>query len=150
MHINGPSLPTHGRRVVKTVVAVGLAALIVVGVAAAAVMRGGAHGSAAASDTFVLANAVKIDTLDPAQNSVNETIWLNQNIYSRLLQPNATARGFSRTSQPREVSNGGKTYTFMLRPAQFSDGCPVTAQDAAFSILRAKNTEGGWGFLLTA
>ncbi|HST17275.1 MAG TPA: ABC transporter substrate-binding protein [Gaiellaceae bacterium] len=149
MNTNGASLPTHGRRVAKTVVAVGLAALIVVGVAAAAVMRGGAHGAAGASDTFVLANAVKIDTLDPAQNSVNESIWLNQNIYSRLLQPNATAtKLLPDLATSWKVSNGGKTYTFKLRSAKFSDGSPVTAADAAYSILRAKNLKGGWGFLL--
>ena len=42
------------------------------------------------------------------------------------------------------------TYTFHLRDAKFSDGTPVTAQDAAWSINRAKDLKGGWGFLVTA
>ena len=46
-----------------------------------------------AVDTLVIANAVKVDTLDPEANSVNESIWLDQNLYSRLLQPNATGTG---------------------------------------------------------
>ena len=41
----------------------------------------------------MIANAVKVDTLDPEANSVNESIWLDQNLYSRLLQPNATGTG---------------------------------------------------------
>ena len=44
-------------------------------------------GSASTSSTLVIANAVKVDTLDPEANSVNESIWLDQNLYSRLLQP---------------------------------------------------------------
>ena len=30
-----------------------------------------------------------------------------------------------------------------------ADGSPVTASDAAWSINRAKDLEGGWGFLMT-
>ena len=43
--------------------------------------------------TLTIANAVKVDTLDPEANSVNESIWLDQNLYSRLLQPNPTGTG---------------------------------------------------------
>src|ERR1022692_116814 len=51
---------------------------------------GGSGGATGTLNTLVIANAVKVDTLDPAQNSVNESIWLDQNLYSRLLQPNST------------------------------------------------------------
>ncbi|MFL5925362.1 MAG: ABC transporter substrate-binding protein [Gaiellaceae bacterium] len=139
------------RRAVKAMLALSLVALVVVGVAAAAALRGNEHGAASAADTFVLANAVKVDTLDPAQNSVNESIWLTQNIYSRLVQPNATGTALlPDLATSWKVTNGGKTYTFKLRAAKFSDGTPVTAQDAAFSILRSKALKGGWGFLLDA
>jgi len=129
--------------------AFGVVALVVAGVAAAATLR--TTHRTASTDTFVLANAVKIDTLDPEQNSVNESIWLDQNIYSRLLQPNATGtKLLPDLATSWKVSNGGKTYTFHLRSAKFSDGTPLTAQDAAYSILRAKALKGGWGFLLDA
>src|SRR6478672_11951692 len=151
MSIDRSSGRGHGRRAVKAMLVLSLAALVVVGVAAAAALRGDAQGKASATDTFVLANAVKVDTLDPAQNSVNESIWLTQNIYSRLLQPNATGTALlPDLATSWKVSNGGKTYTFKLRNAKFSDGTPVTAQDAVFSILRSKNLKGGWGFLLDA
>jgi peptide/nickel transport system substrate-binding protein len=121
-------------RFAKGAVALGVAALVVAGIAAAATLRGGTHTKASASDTFVLANAVKVDTLDPAQNSVNESIWLDQNLYSRLLQPNATGtKLLPDLATSWKVSNGGKTYTFHLRSAKFSDGTPLTAQDAVFS-----------------
>ena len=40
------------------------------------------------------------------------------------------------------------TYTFTLREAQFHDGTPFTADDAAFCIPRAASQEGApWGFI---
>jgi len=141
----------RGRRAAKAMVIAAITALVVVGVAAAAALRGDTRGTASASDTFVLANAVKIDTLDPAQNSVNESIWLTQNLYSRLVQPNATGTALlPDLATSWKITNAGKTYTFKLRSAKFADGTPLTAQDAAFSILRSKNLKGGWGFLLDA
>jgi ABC-type oligopeptide transport system substrate-binding subunit len=69
-----------------------LAAFVAVALAAGCGSGGGSTGSAggAKSDTLVLANAVNVDTLDPAANSVNESIWMTQNIYQRLLQPKAS------------------------------------------------------------
>ena len=49
-----------------------------------------------------------------------------------------------------DVSKDQLTYTFHLRDAKFADGTPVTAQDAVWSIERARKLDGGWGFLITA
>src|SRR5580692_10067197 len=113
---------------------------------------GGSGGSTATKSTLIIANAVKVDTLDPAQNSVNESIWLDQNIYSRLLQPNSTGTGLlPDLATSWDISKNGLTYTFHLRTdADFSNGSPVTAQDVVYSIDRSRNLAGGWGFLLTA
>src|SRR5712671_3304543 len=108
-------------------------------------------GSTAGSSTLVIANAVRIDTLDPEANSVNESIWMDQNLYSRLLQPNATGTGLvPDLASSWTITKNGLTYTFHLRAAKFSDGTPVTASDVVYSITRARNFSGGWGFLLTA
>ena len=62
---------------------------------------------------WCIANAVKVDTLDPAQNSVNESIWLDQNIWARLLQPNATGTGLIPDLATKwTVSKDGLTYRF--------------------------------------
>ncbi len=112
-----------------------------------------AASSAAATspvDTLIMANAVKVDTLDPAQNALNESIWMDQNIYSRLVQTDPTGtKILPDLATSWDISSDGLTYTFHLRDAKFSDGTPVTAQDAAWSINRAKNLDGGWGFLIT-
>jgi peptide/nickel transport system substrate-binding protein len=109
-------------------------------------------GSGSSLNTLVIANAVKVDTLDPEANSVNESIWLDQNLYSRLLQPNATGTGLlPDLASSWTVAPNGLTYTFHLRPdAKFSNGSPVTANDVVFSINRSRAFAGGWGFLLTA
>ncbi len=113
---------------------------------------GGGSGSASTVSTLVIANAVKVDTLDPEANSVNESIWLDQNLYSRLLQPNSTGTGLlPDLASSWTVSSNGLTYTFHLRPdAEFSNGTPVTASDVVYSIQRSRAFSGGWGFLLTA
>jgi peptide/nickel transport system substrate-binding protein len=113
---------------------------------------GGSSGSSGGGslDTLIIANAVKVDTLDPAQNALNESIWLDQNIYGRLVQadPNGT-KILPDLATSWDISPDKLTYTFHLRDAKFADGTPVTAQDAAWSINRAKNLDGGWGFLVT-
>src|ERR1700741_3879263 len=88
----------------------------------------GTQGSGTLS-TLTIANAVKVDTLDPEANSVNESIWMDQNLYSRLLQPNATGTGLlPDLATSWNISKNGLTYTFHLRPnAEFSNGTPVTA-----------------------
>jgi peptide/nickel transport system substrate-binding protein len=129
-------------------------AVITLAMAAAGCSSGGSSGTspgpAAGSDTLVIANAVRVDTLDPASNSVNESIWMDQNLYSRLLQPNPTGTGLQPDlATSWDISKDGLTYTFHLRKAQFSDGSPVTASDVVFSLVRSRNYKGGWGFLLT-
>lgn len=105
----------------------------------------------AKSDTLVIANPVKVDTLDPQVSSVNESIWLDQNLYSRLVQASADGTKIvPDLATSWDIATDGLTYTFHLRAAKFSDGSPVTAGDVAWSINRAKKYDGGWGFLITA
>lgn len=151
-----PSARTLGARTLGA----GLAALAVGVVAACSgpatptgtgASTGGAS-SGSSVNTLVIANAVKVDTLDPEANSVNESIWLDQNLYSRLLQPNATGTALlPDLATSWNISANGLSYTFHLRPdAQFADGSPVTAADVVYSIQRSRAFSGGWGFLLTA
>ena len=134
------------------VIALAIAAAGCGGSATPAGVSTSGSGSGASASTLVIANAVKVDTLDPEANSVNESIWLDQNLYSRLLQPNATGTGLlPDLASSWTVAPNGLSYTFHLRPdAKFSNGSPVTASDVVFSINRSRAFAGGWGFLLTA
>ncbi len=129
------------------------AGLVAVAMAAAGCgSSAGSSGTGKPVNTLVIANAVKVDTLDPEANSVNESIWLDQNLYSRLLQPNATGTALlPDLASSWTISPNGLSYTFSLRPdAKFSNGSPVTASDVVYSIQRSRAFAGGWGFLLTA
>ena len=134
------------------VIALAIAAAGCGGSATPAGVSSSGSGSGASASTLVIANAVKVDTLDPEANSVNESIWLDQNLYSRLLQPNATGTALlPDLATSWTIAPNGLTYTFHLRPdAKFSNGSPVTANDVVFSINRSRAFAGGWGFLLTA
>jgi peptide/nickel transport system substrate-binding protein len=122
-------------------------------VALLATACGGSSGSASGGkslDTLVIANSVKVDTLDPEQNALNESIWLDQNIYSRLVQANPDGTKIEPDlASSWDVSADKLTYTFHMRDAKFADGTTVTAQDAVWSIDRARKLDGGWGFLIT-
>jgi peptide/nickel transport system substrate-binding protein len=125
----------------------GLATLVVGGAAFAATRTG--SSAKAGVDTLVIANAVKVDSIDPAVNSANESIWLDQNIYNRLVQSNASGTALQPDlARSWTISKDGLTYTFHLRKAKFSDGSPETAEDARYSIVRSMKFKGGWGFLL--
>src|SRR5215813_9995321 len=146
---------TRGHRPVSSRTA-GLTLVALAIVAAGCASSGGTGGTTngggtGTSSTLVIANAVRVDTLDPASNSVNESIWMDQNLYSRLMQPNPNGTGLEKDlATSWDISTDGLTYTFHLRAdAKFSDGTPLTAEDVAFSLNRSRNYKGGWGFLLT-
>lgn len=144
---------TWSRRTLRVVIALSMATLSVLAACSSGSPSGGATGPSATSavDTLIMANAVKVDTLDPEQNSVNESIWIDQNLYSRLVAPDATGTKIvPDLATSWDVSPDKLTYTFHLRDAKFADGTPVTAQDAVWSIERSRKLDGGWGFLITA
>lgn len=114
--------------------------------------RSSTPGGTSAVDTLKIANAVAVDTLDPIVASANESIWLDQNLYARLVQTDPTGKDIvPDLAEKWDISKDKLTYTFHLRPGlKFADGTPVTAQDAKWSIERARSGEASaWGFLIT-
>ncbi len=110
----------------------------------------GVPAATSAVDTLKIANAVAIDTLDPSQNSANESIWIDQSLYSRLVQTDPTGTKIEPDlASSWDISSDGLTYTFHLRPAKFSDGSTITASDVVYSFNRTRAVSGGWGFLVT-
>jgi ABC-type oligopeptide transport system substrate-binding subunit len=88
-------------------------------------------------NTLRVAMTAEPTTFDPAMVQDGVTIDLLQQIYEGLVQwtPQNTLAPALATSW--DTSNGGKTYTFHLRPnVKFQSGAPVTAQDVVFSIQR--------------
>jgi peptide/nickel transport system substrate-binding protein len=79
----------------------------------------------------------------------NESIWLAE----QIMEPLYTVTPDGKNVKPWlatsfKASNGGKTYTFKLRPnVKFSTGKTMTSADVKFSIDDARKQSKGWGYL---
>lgn len=78
-------------------------------------------------------------TLDPMRSAGAGNIETYGQLYSRLLRRNAGTGALEPgLAETWDISQDGRTYTFHLRDAQFSDGSPITADDVAFSLERIR------------
>ena len=106
-------------------------ALAVILVAAAQGHRNGAAATPKRGGTLTFARAFEPVTFDPLKtNGDNGTLWTIVQIYDQLVeyQPGSFVPQPG-LAQSWKISNGGKTITFQLRKASFSNGAPVTADD---------------------
>jgi peptide/nickel transport system substrate-binding protein len=82
-------------------------------------------------------------TFDPIKSAQNVDNWVFSNVFDVLIRVDKTGTKLEPgLAESWTVSDGGLTYTFKLRDAKFSDGSPITAEDAAFSLLRIRDNEG--------
>jgi len=89
--------------------------------------------------------------LDPVLLERNVDIWILTNLYDTLLEPAADGKTIvPGLATGYEVSADGLTFTLKLRSGtKFSDGSPITVDDAKWSLDRARNPENGaWNFTL--
>ncbi|WJV67133.1 ABC transporter substrate-binding protein [Pectobacteriaceae bacterium CE70] len=108
----------------------------------------------AATPPSILVMAMQLDnmtSLDPQEGFEATGSEISGNLYQRLVMPNPgnpqEVQGELATDW--EVSNDSKTFTFHIDPkAMFSDGSPVTAEDAAFSLQRAVKLDKSPAFII--
>ncbi len=83
-------------------------------------------------------------TLDPVYWDDGQSLMAMQSIYDTLVEydKNSSALGPGLATH-WTVTNGGRTYTFYLRNAKFSNGDPVTAADVAFDLNRVSQPGSG-------
>ncbi|HZU13993.1 MAG TPA: ABC transporter substrate-binding protein [Chloroflexota bacterium] len=138
----------------RVLVPVSLAAVVLSGfvVAAPHVARGATAPAQSSKNTLTIGWSIETKTLDPAGNSQNPDIWVQVNIFDKLVQvaPNGT-NIVPDLATTWSMSNRGKVYTFHLRKGiKFQNGAPVTAKDVAFCINRARKPAAAWSWTLTA
>ncbi|MDD9807475.1 MAG: ABC transporter substrate-binding protein, partial [Gammaproteobacteria bacterium] len=96
--------------------------------------------AATPKDTLIMARDIgDIITFDPAEAFEFTTGELLTNIYDRLLmhEPDNLQELVGGVAESWEISDGGKTITFKIRPGlTFHSGNPVTADDVTFSLRR--------------
>jgi peptide/nickel transport system substrate-binding protein len=79
-------------------------------------------------------------TFDPIKTIQNADIWVLNNMNALLVRANREANQIiPDLAESWDISDDGLEYTFHLREAKFSDGSPVTAQDAVFSLTRLRD-----------
>ena len=79
--------------------------------------------------------------LDPAARTDNESVEVTEQIYEHLVRYARDSTEVEPSLATRwQVSEGGKVWTFELRPdVQFHDGTPLTAEAVVFSLERQRN-----------
>jgi peptide/nickel transport system substrate-binding protein len=87
------------------------------------------------------------NNLDPVKGTENVNLWVFANMYDVLVRVD---RGGTKLepglAESWSISDDLLTYTFKIRDAKFSDGSPITAEDAAFNLLRIRDhKESAWG-----
>jgi peptide/nickel transport system substrate-binding protein len=147
-----------------------LAAGLVLALAVSAAVVGGltmtANGGvrteagAAATSRFVLNMSVAPATLDPAQACGFSDLTVIENVYMRLTRygskpgPNGTTQVNPGQLVPYfatswKITNGGKKYTFKLRPGvKFPSGKPVNSQAVKYSFQRSIDTGACGGYFI--
>ncbi len=116
------------------------------------IARGAPAAGPTSANTLSIGWSIETKTLDPAGNSQNPDIWVQVNIYDKLVTvaPNGNTI-LPDLATTWKASNGGKVYTFLLRKGiKFQDGTPITAKDVAFCINRARKPAASWSWTLTA
>jgi peptide/nickel transport system substrate-binding protein len=123
-----------------------LAALpLVVAAAIFAIFATTATGSRQASGgTFRLGTASGIDSLNPYVAFNQDAYSAFEYIYPVLVQYNSHLHFAQFFARSWHASNDGKTWTFKTQPnAKWSDGKPLTAEDAAWTIDTDIKYQGG-------
>lgn len=106
---------------------------------------------ASAEGTLVVARPADIFTFDPYNTQDDRSIFTELSIYDRLVKLSADGKGVEpELATSWTVASDGLTADFVLREGvKFWDGTPLTADDVVFSLTRAIDQKGSWGFLFS-
>src|SRR5690606_13736753 len=100
-------------------------------------------GIAEAAGVLTIGRREDSTTFDPIKTAQNVDFWVFSNVYDVLIRVDKSGKLLEPgLAESWTVSEDGLTYSFKLRDAKFSDGSQITAQDAAFSLLRMRSDEG--------
>ena len=82
-------------------------------------------------------------TFDPIKTAQNIDNWVFSNVYDVLIRVDKTGTKLEPgLAESWSTSEDGLTYVLKIRDAKFSDGSPLTAEDAAYSLLRVRDDAG--------
>jgi oligopeptide transport system substrate-binding protein len=95
------------------------------------------QAAVAAPVTLRRGNPAEPDTLDPQKSSIDYTAAITVDMLLPLVQGDAKFEPAPGAAESWTVSKDGLVYTFKLRQGlKWSDGVPLTAEDAVFALRR--------------
>ena len=98
---------------------------------------------AEAAGTLTIGRREDGTTFDPIKSAQNVDFWVFSNVYDVLVRVDKSGTQLEPgLAEKWEVSPDNTVYTFTMRDAKFEDGSPITARDAAFSLLRIRDNPG--------
>ena len=101
--------------------------------------------------TLNVARTADIFTFDPFNTQDDYSIFTELQVYDRLVRLSDDGKGADpELATEWKIADDGLSATFTLRDGvKFSDGSPMTADDVVFSLKRAVDQSGSWGFLFS-
>ena len=100
-------------------------------------------GGAQAETIFRRSNDAEPASMDPQLARGMPEMHILRDMFVGLVDEDAGARPIPGAAASWDVSSDGKTWTFHLREANWSDGKPVTADDFVYAWRRAVDPETG-------
>ena len=99
--------------------------------------------------SLVIARVADIFTFDPYNTQDDRSIFTELTLYDRLVRLSDDGKSVEpELATSWTVAKDGLSADFTLRDGvKFSDGSPLTAEDVVFSLTRAIDQQGSWGFL---
>ena len=112
---------------------------------------GAVGGQPVSGGTLTFARTADIFTFDPYNTQDDYSIFTELQVYERLVRLSVDGKGVEpELATEWTVAPDGLSATFTLRDGvEFSDGSPMTADDVVFSLTRAIDQAGSWGFLFS-
>jgi peptide/nickel transport system substrate-binding protein len=138
----GTTGPRSRRFLTRLLFAVSAATAVVAPVLADDPIKGG---------TLLVARPADIFTFDPYNTQDDRSIFTELTVYERLVRLSADGKGVEpELATEWKLAPNGLTADFKLRQGvKFWDGTPLTADDVVFSLTRAIDQKGSWGFLFS-
>lgn len=87
--------------------------------------------------TLRIDNGAEPRTLDPQRVTGLHEMRIDRELFEPLISLNPQGKPIPGLARTWDISADGKTWTFHLRDAHWSDGTPITADDAVFAFQRA-------------
>ena len=113
-----------------------LAGIVTVSVGLLLAACGNNNASTAEKNTLNLSTTAPLDTID-----ISKSTGFGQtgNVFESFYRLGKNGKPTAGLAKSGSVSKDGKTWTFKLRDAKWSNGDPITAQDFVYSWRRSLN-----------